>query len=101
MPKRASTKRFVARLSATNRGARGAAGQPEARRTSRRLAQVPFTGSHPGRRAAFGSHGPVPSALVIGRMIPDLPYFVVMPVNARTTHTVVGALMVDVVLGLA
>ena len=62
---------------------------------------MPFTGSHPAAVLPLGRTGLVPSALVIGSMIPDLPYFVALPVDARTTHTVVGALTVDVALGLA
>jgi Domain of unknown function (DUF4184) len=44
--------------------------------------------------------GLVPSALVIGSMIPDLPYFILLPVDARATHTILGAGTVDVVFGL-
>ncbi len=62
---------------------------------------MPFTGSHPAAVLPLGRTGLVPSALVIGSMIPDLPYFVALPVDARTTHTVVGALTTDVALGLA
>jgi hypothetical protein len=62
---------------------------------------MPFTGSHvaavlPLTRAAWL----VPSALVIGSMIPDLPYYLPLPVDAALTHSLVGVLSVDVVLGL-
>ncbi|WP_326555492.1 DUF4184 family protein [Micromonospora sp. NBC_01813] len=62
---------------------------------------MPFTGSHiaavlPLTRSAWL----VPSALVIGSMIPDLPYFLPLPVDATLTHSLVGVLSVDVVLGL-
>lgn len=62
---------------------------------------MPFTGSHvaavlPLTRAARL----VPSALVIGSMVPDLPYFLPLPVDATLTHSLVGVLSIDVVLGL-
>lgn len=64
-------------------------------------AEVPFTGSHiaavlPLARSAWL----VPSALVIGSMVPDLPYYLPLPVEATLTHSLVGVLGVDVVLGL-
>ncbi|MCM0673180.1 DUF4184 family protein [Micromonospora phytophila] len=62
---------------------------------------MPFTGSHvaavlPLTRSAWL----VPSALVIGSMVPDLPYYVPLPVEATLTHSLAGVLGVDVVLGL-
>ncbi|WFE24994.1 DUF4184 family protein [Solwaraspora sp. WMMD791] len=62
---------------------------------------MPFTGSHvaavlPLTRTAWL----VPSALVIGSMVPDLPYFLPLPVDATLTHSLVGVLTVDVILGL-
>ncbi len=62
---------------------------------------MPFTGSHiaavlPLARSAWL----VPSALVIGSMVPDLPYYLPLPVGATLTHSFVGVLGVDVVLGL-
>ena len=62
---------------------------------------MPFTGSHiaavlPLARSAWL----VPSALVIGSMVPDLPYYLPLPVEATLTHSIVGVLGVDVVLGL-
>ncbi|MFI7492671.1 DUF4184 family protein [Micromonospora echinaurantiaca] len=64
-------------------------------------AEVPFTGSHvaavlPLTRSAWL----VPSALVIGSMVPDLPYYLPLPVEATLTHSLAGVLGVDVVLGL-
>ncbi|MGS2617721.1 DUF4184 family protein [Micromonospora sp. LZ34] len=63
---------------------------------------MPFTGSHvaavlPLARSAWL----VPSALVIGSMVPDLPYYLPLPVEATLTHSFAGVLGVDVVLGLA
>ncbi|MBL6279117.1 DUF4184 family protein [Micromonospora fiedleri] len=62
---------------------------------------MPFTGSHvaavlPLTRSAWL----VPSALAIGSMAPDVPYYLPLPVKATLTHSLVGVLSVDVVLGL-
>ncbi|MFB6391832.1 DUF4184 family protein [Polymorphospora lycopeni] len=62
---------------------------------------MPFTGSHiaavlPLARVAWL----VPSALVVGSMVPDLPYYLPLPVSATLTHSVAGVLGVDVLLGL-
>ncbi len=61
---------------------------------------MPFTGSHPAAVLPFVPLGLVPSALVIGSMTPDLPYFFPLPVDADTTHTLLGVVGVDVLLGL-
>ena len=63
---------------------------------------MPFTGSHiaavlPLTRSARL----VPSALVIGSMAPDFPYYLPLPVAATLTHSLVGVLSVNVVLGVA
>ncbi|MET8355142.1 DUF4184 family protein [Micromonospora sp. NPDC005206] len=63
---------------------------------------MPFTGSHvaavlPLARSAWLA----PSALVLGSMVPDLPYYLPLPVQATLTHSLAGVLGVDVVLGLA
>jgi hypothetical protein len=60
---------------------------------------VPFTGSHPAAVLPLMRWGLVPSALVIGSMVPDLPYYLPVPVDAGTTHSPVGTLTVDIVLG--
>ncbi|MEV2238102.1 DUF4184 family protein [Micromonospora sp. NPDC049891] len=62
---------------------------------------MPFTGSHvaavlPLTRSAWL----VPSALVIGSMAPDAPYYLPLPVKATLAHSLIGVLSVDVVLGL-
>lgn len=44
--------------------------------------------------------GLVPSALVIGSMAPDLPYYVPIPVNWSVTHSAAGVVGVDLLLGL-
>ncbi|MFK3981665.1 DUF4184 family protein [Micromonospora sp. NPDC050397] len=60
---------------------------------------MPFTGSHPAAVLPFVRSGLVPSALVIGSMAPDLPYFLPGPFSATTTHTLAGAVTVDVLVG--
>jgi hypothetical protein len=61
---------------------------------------VPFTLSHAAAVVPFVRTGLVPSALVIGSMIPDLPYYVPLPVSSASTHAPAGIAGVDVVLGL-
>jgi Domain of unknown function (DUF4184) len=51
---------------------------------------VPFTGSHPAAVLPF-FRVLVPSALVIGSMVPDLPYYVPSPVPASVTHSAAGS----------
>jgi hypothetical protein len=60
---------------------------------------MPFTASHAAAVLPLMRWGLVPSALVIGSMSPDLPYFVPTPFHATTTHTVVGVISADVLLG--
>jgi hypothetical protein len=67
---------------------------------------VPFTASHPAAvlpllRLTRGRVALVPSALVIGSMVPDLPYFLPLPVGRSQTHQLSGVLTVDLVIGLA
>ena len=60
---------------------------------------MPFTGSHPAAVLPLMRWGLVPSALVIGSMAPDLPYYLPTPFPATTTHTPVGVVSADVLLG--
>lgn len=62
---------------------------------------VPFTGSHPAAVLPLMRWGLVPSALVIGSVVPDLPYYLPVPVHAGTTHSPAGTVGVDVALGAA
>lgn len=62
---------------------------------------MPFTGSHPAAVLPLLGTGLPPSALVIGSMAPDLPYFVPLPVGSGLTHTLVGVVTVDLALALA
>jgi len=65
---------------------------------------VPFTPSHAAavlplfRLARLGI---VPSALVIGSMSPDIPYYVPLPVERAQSHSLTGVVTLDLVLGLA
>ena len=62
---------------------------------------MPFTGSHPAAVLPLLRTGLPPSALVIGSMAPDLPYFVPLPVGGGLTHTLIGVVTVDLALALA
>src|SRR4051794_39834444 len=63
-------------------------------------APVPFTGSHPAAVLPFlGSPLPA-SALVIGSLAPDVPYYLPWW-PGPPTHTAVGVVTVDLALGAA
>ncbi|HEY8721289.1 DUF4184 family protein [Pengzhenrongella sp.] len=62
---------------------------------------MPFTASHIAAVLPLTRAPLVASALVIGSMTPDLPYFVPLPVGAPMTHSLLGVVSVDVLLGLA
>jgi Domain of unknown function (DUF4184) len=60
---------------------------------------VPFTGSHPAAVLPF-LRTPLPaSALVIGSMAPDLPFYLPLP-QPYATHTWLAAVTTDLLLGL-
>lgn len=61
---------------------------------------MPFTGSHPAAVLPLIRLGLLPSALVIGSMVPDLSYYVPIPVDSGHTHTAAGVFDVDLPLGL-
>jgi len=60
---------------------------------------MPFTGSHPAAVLPLFRLG-LPSALVIGSMAPDLPYYLPIPVHSDLTHSATGIVGVDLLLGL-
>lgn len=60
---------------------------------------MPFTGSHVAAVLPLMRWGLVPSALVIGSMTPDLPYYLPTPFHPGTTHSMIGVVGVDVLLG--
>ena len=61
---------------------------------------MPFTVSHAAAVLPVFGRGLPMSALVIGSMVPDLPYFVPLQVTATQTHSLVGVIGVDLMLGI-
>ena len=61
---------------------------------------MPFTASHPAAVLPLLRIGVPASALVIGCLAPDLPYYLPTPVTAIQTHTVAGVFGADLLLGL-
>ncbi|MEU5883401.1 DUF4184 family protein [Spirillospora sp. NPDC047279] len=62
---------------------------------------MPFTFSHPAAVIPLARGRLAPSALVVGSMVPDLPYFVGLQGELReATHVPLGIVTIDVVLGL-
>lgn len=61
---------------------------------------MPFTGSHPAAVLPLLRLGVPVSALVIGSLAPDLPYYLPIPYSAAQTHTLSGVFGVDLVIGL-
>ena len=61
---------------------------------------MPFTGSHPAAVLPLMRLGLVPSALVIGSMAPDLPYYLPLSIDSAKTHSPVGVFGIDLLLGL-
>lgn len=62
---------------------------------------MPFTLSHPAAVLPLARGPLVPSALVIGSMAPDIPYFFFALELRRTTHGPPGVVTVDVLIGMA
>jgi len=62
---------------------------------------VPFTGSHPAAVLPLIRLGLVPSALVIGSMAADLPYYLPLGLDSASTHSMTGIFGVDLLMGLA
>lgn len=65
---------------------------------------MPFTVAHPAAvlpllRLTRG-RGVVPAALVVGSMVPDLPYFAPVPLVRSDTHALASVPGVDLLLGL-
>jgi uncharacterized protein DUF4184 len=59
---------------------------------------MPFTGSHPAAVLPFLRTRLPPSALVIGAVAPDVPYYAPAPMTPHVTHTLLGAVSVDVAI---
>ncbi|MBE1530235.1 DUF4184 family protein [Actinomadura algeriensis] len=62
---------------------------------------MPFTLSHPAAVLPLARGPLVPSALVIGSMAPDIPYFFFAMGLRGTTHQAHGVVTVDLLIGLA
>ena len=60
---------------------------------------MPFTGSHPAAVLPFVSVLPA-SALIVGSMAPDFPYYLPLTTTSWPTHTSWGIVSIDLVLGL-
>ncbi|MFG1606230.1 DUF4184 family protein [Actinoplanes sp. NPDC049265] len=61
---------------------------------------MPFTGSHPAAVLPLSRSSLPLSALVIGSMVPDLPFYVPTPYGRRLSHRFLGVVTVDVAAGL-
>ncbi|MDA0167964.1 DUF4184 family protein [Solirubrobacter taibaiensis] len=61
---------------------------------------MPITFSHPAAVVPLLGVGLVPSALVIGSITPDLPYYLPGPLTSARTHAVSGIVTFDLALGL-
>ncbi len=61
---------------------------------------MPFTASHAAAVVPVFGRGLPMSALVIGSMVPDLPYYLPLPVTSTQTHSLVGVLGADLMLGI-
>jgi hypothetical protein len=60
---------------------------------------VPFTGSHPAAVVPLLRRLP-PSALILGSMAPDAPYYVPVPGWLLDTHTLAAVVSSDLVIGV-
>ncbi len=62
---------------------------------------MPFTVSHAAAALPFARSGLVLSAVIIGTMTPDFPYFLQIHGISGLTHSLAGVVTVDLLLGLA
>ena len=65
------------------------------------MRQVPFTVSHVAAVVPLARSPLVASALVIGSVSPDLPYYLPLVVGSEATHSPVGVVSIDVLISLA
>jgi len=61
---------------------------------------MPFTLSHPAMVVPLRGYGLVLSALVIGSMTPDFPYFIGLSTRCQFGHTLLGLVGFDLPVGL-
>ncbi len=62
---------------------------------------MPFTPSHVAAVLPFARTPLPPAGLVIGSMVPDLPYFVPIGLSRELTHSPLGAVIADLPMGVA
>ena len=62
---------------------------------------MPFTPSHVAAILPFVRTPLLPASLAIGSMVPDLPYFVPLPVEREFSHSLPGVPLVDLPMGIA
>ena len=61
---------------------------------------MPFTPSHIAAILPFVRSPLAPAALVIGSMVPDLPYFVPLGIPRELTHSIPGVPLADLPMGI-
>jgi hypothetical protein len=61
---------------------------------------MPFTPSHIAAALPFARTPLLPAALVIGSMVPDLPYFLPVGIPRELTHSIPGIPIADAPMGL-
>jgi len=62
---------------------------------------MPFTPSHIAAVLPFVRTPLLPASLAIGSMVPDLPYFVPLPVEREFSHSLPGVPLIDLPMGIA
>ncbi|WP_159317021.1 DUF4184 family protein, partial [Raoultella terrigena] len=60
---------------------------------------MPFTPSHAAAALPFLRTPLVPAAVVVGTQVPDLAYYVRVPVPRELSHSLLGLVTVDLLLG--
>jgi membrane-bound metal-dependent hydrolase YbcI (DUF457 family) len=60
---------------------------------------MPFSLSHVAAVMPIARRPLVTSALVVGAVVPDVPYYLPLPISGQLTHSLAGAFFVDVSLG--
>jgi hypothetical protein len=61
---------------------------------------MPFTPSHIAAILPFARSPLAPAALVIGSMVPDLPYFLPLEIPRQLTHSIPGVPLADLPMGI-
>jgi len=61
---------------------------------------MPFTPSHMAAALPFLRTPLLPAALVVGTMAPDIPYYLPLSIPRELTHSLLGLVTIDLVLGV-